>query len=544
MPFDRGHALLIGIGSYPNASYNPVPTLERDVDAIAAALARPDGCGYPASQVRVLKGVQATRAAVLAELARLSTLKPEHTVTIYLTCHGERDANQSYQLITHDAQWLNGKVKDGTALRDSELIGELRKVPAKRLLLIVNACSSGRLSPVLGADEATPAESDGEALLGAPLPLPAAHAAMATGEGRIIIAATHESQPSFVGTGRLTPFAQALVDGLEGRTTYPRDGYISAFELYEAVYAGVAAWLPKLVTRKILEEYGGKQEPELTVLKLRGSYAVALWQGAETHALGDFADEPPTDLPVQEVDERQSKRALQAMLASTAGRDAVAASAGRDAAVAQDEATVIQGNTGPTTVQQSKGTDFGSGNTYGDISIGDVAGRDIHKGTYGPGTIISPSGPVEQTFGDKRTIHADTYTENRNQGPVTHVGGDQTTISGGSGIFNLKSTLTDVTQSIGPARGGDQAKWDELKALLEQLGQALAKVPAERAEAAEAVAAMARQAVDEVKKERPNKMIARAFADGLVGAARGLAGVADDAVTLAARVAAAIVAAL
>ncbi|MEZ4677073.1 MAG: caspase family protein [Caldilineaceae bacterium] len=173
-----------------------------------------------------------------------------------------------------------------------ELITKLRAIRAKRLLLILNACHAGALSPSLSLD---PFE-------GTAPPAEATAAILATGEGRIIITACRPEQKSWVGRGQLTLFAQALVDGLRGQGYVPnRGGYVSAFGLYEHLYATVKEQAAAL---------GHIQEPELTVLRGVGPFPVSLYRGATTR--GDFAgDEPlPEETATQEVTPEQSRRLL------------------------------------------------------------------------------------------------------------------------------------------------------------------------------------------------------------------------------------------
>ena len=141
-------------------------------------------------------------------------------------------------------------------------------------------------------------------VLGQPFPEHTSNALLATGTGRIIMTACREDQVSFIGPGSLTIFARALVDGLRGRGISSRRGYISAFDLYSHLYFAVT---------DVIEQgrYGRSQEPELTVLKGVGPFAVSLYRGATT--LGDFAadHDPAPDTAVRRVPPARSEAALQ-----------------------------------------------------------------------------------------------------------------------------------------------------------------------------------------------------------------------------------------
>ena len=80
--------------------------------------------------------------------------------------------------------------------------------------------------------------------------------------------------------------------------------------------------------------------------------------------------------------------------------------------------------------------------------------------------------------------------------------GDKITISGNiqNSILNIKSTLTNVQQSVGSIPTGDEAARQELQGLIEQLSQALQNVPDNQTEQAEAVAVSAQAFVETAKR--------------------------------------------
>ena len=92
-------------------------------------------------------------------------------------------------------------------------------------------------------------------------------------------------------------------------------------------------------------------------------------------------------------------------------------------------------------------------------------------------------------------------------------------------IINIKSTLTNVQQSIGEIHSGDETTRKELETLIGQLSEALQKVPAEHQEEAQAVAETTKVLVDTAKAERPNKTMLQISGEGLRQAAQTLAGV-------------------
>ncbi len=147
------------------------------------------------------------------------------------------------------------------------------------------------------------------------LPDTTASALLSTGQGRIIITACRENQKSYIGGGECTIFTHALVNGLRGQGTVNHRGYISAFDLYTRLYYTVS----ETVSKRIKAE----QQPELTVLKGVGPFAVSLFRGATT--LGAFEDTEllPEEAQVREVSPKQSQRMFRQIINITGDGNAV-----------------------------------------------------------------------------------------------------------------------------------------------------------------------------------------------------------------------------
>ncbi len=104
-------------------------------------------------------------------------------------------------------------------------------------------------------------------------------------------------------------------------------------------------------------------------------------------------------------------------------------------------------------------------------------------------------------------------------------------------IVNIKSTLTNVQQSVGDIRTDDLASRAELEKLIGQLSEALQKVPAANEEQAEAVAETAKALMDTATADKPNKTMITVTAEGLKMAAQNLAEVMPTVVTIAGQIA-------
>ena len=145
-------------------------------------------------------------------------------------------------------------------------------------------------------------------------------------------------------------------------------------------------------------------------------------------------------------------------------------------------------------------------------------------------------------------------TPDPSAGPVYHISGPTTIYQGETkmgdtfnmsgdfrgAILNIKSTLDNVTQTVGQIPHASQSDKDELKGLIEQLNEALQQVPPEKAEEAEVVAEYARELVEEANTEKPKKARIQISGEGLKKAAENIAAVMPTVLTIATQIVATI----
>jgi Caspase domain len=324
MRFSHGHALLIGVGSYAALPRWDVPMTAADAQAVAAALRDPALCGYPAEQVTLLTDRAATRDGILAALDALAARAGvDDTIVLFFSGHGHYDDHGGYCLTTHDTRLTASRmVADGTAVSQVALIEKLRALRAARVLCLFNACHAGAISPVLGDEEPLP---------GVNPPAQTSAALLATGAGRVVISACREHQYAFVGDGPLTIFTQALVEGLRGDGVTSRSGYISLFDLYTGLYSAVDEMVRRVVPAELRQRYGQTQEPELTIIKGVGPFAIALYQGAAPTGNFEAPEQPAARAALRELSRDEAHAALQIVVGRDllqAGHDAVSTSGG------------------------------------------------------------------------------------------------------------------------------------------------------------------------------------------------------------------------
>ncbi|MCG2785812.1 MAG: caspase family protein [Anaerolineae bacterium] len=326
MSFTNGYALVIGVGKYQYMSNYNVPIAAKDAAAVAETLQTPAICGYPADQVILLTDQAATRAALLSALETLAAkIDADSTLFLFFVGHGVYGSDGNYYLATHDSQLQGKQVLAGTGVSDAELLDKLRQIKARRMLLVINACHSGELSPSFDIGD--------ETLDSQPPPQKLADAVLSTGEGRITITACRPEQKSWIGVGSLSIFTKAVVDGLKGGAPNNR-GYISAFGLYEHVY---------FESKDGAQALGYDQEPELTVLKGIGPFPVALYHGASQPGTFDVDESLPGETAVRQVSPEKSRRVYQRYTATLIGDGAIAQGDGAKAVGAGGKLLDISG---------------------------------------------------------------------------------------------------------------------------------------------------------------------------------------------------------
>ena len=368
MAFQVGHALVIGVGSYQHMPKKNVPITVADAKEVASVLCDSCFCGYPKQQVKLLHDAEATRHNIEAALDHIAqTLGEDDTFLLFYSGHGEY-GEYGYYLTAFDTQMIEDKVVNGSGIHEKTLLEKLNAIKAKRVFLIFNACFAGEISSTSLGGESEPS--------GQNLPNRTASAILGTGEGRVIITACRENQKSrfLVKKLPLTFFAQALVDGLQGKGVENRKGYISIFDLYEYMFGAVSS-----TVKQWFGMLNYVQEPELTIQKGVGVLAVSLHRGQRATTDLDETDYPNSlGGAVREVDAAESQKNLQQILSgkvNIAGggnvQDVQILEHG-DYINASGSKGFINRPTGPVNVQYGNSTVF---NTNG----GDYAGRDIIK---------------------------------------------------------------------------------------------------------------------------------------------------------------------
>ncbi|MEM7034021.1 MAG: caspase family protein [Chloroflexota bacterium] len=283
MPFDKGHALIIGVGSHKHHRKDNVPITVDDAKAVAALLTDESRCGYPEDQITLLHDEKATKENILGALDDLANnTKSEDMVFVFFCGHGIIDkVDEQYHLVSYDARIKSKTGIKDTGVSEGEFLAKLNAITAEKVFVVFNTChASGVTSDSLSVGEddeletGTPSNDTTAAILG-------------TGEGRIVITACREAQKSWLvpEDKDLTFFGKALVSGLKGEgAVVDKKGFISAFNLYEHVYESVKD--------EAKQRKGQDQEPGITVVNGFGPFPVSLYRGnQDSLSLGAFEDD-------------------------------------------------------------------------------------------------------------------------------------------------------------------------------------------------------------------------------------------------------------
>jgi len=256
----RGYALVVGVGQYENLeSSKQLQFPETDAESIYRILINHEGGSFPAENVHLLKGRQATRENIRRELEVWlpSVATPADRVIVYFAGHGLVKDGRGYL-----APWDVDPDHPDTTGYSMATLGEVlaSKVKARWKVLLTDACHSGKIN----------AETTNETLDRQFSSLPT---------NFLTLTATTEREQSYedpalsTGFGFFTYF---LVQAWKGNADNdPCDGRVTADELIEYVRSNV---------RRYAKDRGVTQTPTA-----RGDYEPSMMLGVSPGCLAAAA---------------------------------------------------------------------------------------------------------------------------------------------------------------------------------------------------------------------------------------------------------------
>jgi hypothetical protein len=255
--FQSGHALAIGIASYPHLQPLGDYTLN-DARDVADLLTDRTRCGYPSGQVKVLLDQEATLEHIRLELKQLAErVDSGDTAVLFFSGHGVRNADGGKQYLAPHG--CDRKHLDSTALPVEELMAWSEGLRADRLLVILDCCHAG------AAAESKSAESPEPRLTG----LDEAHYRMlVTGRGRVVLASCRPGEESYAERdSRNSIFTRFLLQALRGEARTLGDGAVRVFDLFRHVSDKVPPYVERL---------GDRQTPLFKAVALDSDFVVAM----------------------------------------------------------------------------------------------------------------------------------------------------------------------------------------------------------------------------------------------------------------------------
>lgn len=270
--FADGYALVIGVGHTPNDSTWSLPTTTEDAKQVHRALINPQMCGYKKDYVRLLHDESASLQNIKEALAWLSAQtrkNREATAVIYFSGHGLQDEDGRYALLPSD---VNPDDLKNTPLWGDELTEALRRIEARRLLVLIDACHAGGMTTAKGEPVRLPA-----GFTKAPPP-PALLAQLKQGEGRAVINSCRENQESWIlRDGSLSIFTFHLLEALRGAANLPNETTVRVSNLINH--------LGKKVQETARSQYQVEQVPWTD--QASEDFPVALLMGGKGLSKGD-----------------------------------------------------------------------------------------------------------------------------------------------------------------------------------------------------------------------------------------------------------------
>jgi hypothetical protein len=228
--FEHGHALVIGVASYPQVSRLPESVLN-DARALCKQLTDPAMCGYQLMNVASLIDEAATAAAIRAALFDLSRRTgPDDTAVVLFSGHGMRETHgddpRSY-ILPYDTDLAD---LSGTAISGDEMTNLIHAIGAGRLLVLLDCCHSAGVGQPKGMLDISPGLSD------------TYYERLRQGVGRVVIASSRADEFSWTLPGMTNSlFTHYLLEALRGEAPTLGDGYVRVFDLFRHVADRVPA---------------------------------------------------------------------------------------------------------------------------------------------------------------------------------------------------------------------------------------------------------------------------------------------------------------
>lgn len=235
----RLRILAIGIDAYADPALR-LTSARRDAEAIAAMFeARGKAVFRGGVGVRVVTDAKATREGIAAGFAWLAAeTRPDDVAVVFFAGHGET-AGDEYYFIPQELRYSGEESLVAQGVSQSALQDMIKAVPARRVIMLLDTCKSGKLTDAFGSRGFKIKKS---------LTL------FSQTTGTYMVAASTAQQLALedtkLGHG---VFTYAVLEGVKGGADYDADGQVSIRELI--------LYLDSEVTRISREKFNREQYP-------------------------------------------------------------------------------------------------------------------------------------------------------------------------------------------------------------------------------------------------------------------------------------------
>lgn len=303
------HALLIGVSAYEQ--YSPLAKTLNDVMDLGGVLKDPSLCAYPAEQVQVVTEREATRTGILHALDQLAArTTPSSTVFLHYAGHGlhiDSGPHKGAYLVPIDGVRSHQFAQVAASLISGAELGQrLAKVPARKLLLMLDCCHAQGIGLLRGEDElAGGLRGDDGGVLRGGLSTDML-AGLAAGEGRVVLSAASLTEGAMeLSADRNGLFTKHLLAGLGGAVP-GADPYIRIFDLFT------------FTAERVQRESRNRQNPVLQA-EVKDNFPIALRLGGRSATLPGAAPSPSPATAASPNAPQPDERALFDILSELTG---------------------------------------------------------------------------------------------------------------------------------------------------------------------------------------------------------------------------------
>lgn len=220
----RIDVLSVGIDEFRNPRLK-LSNAAADARSIATVIKQSANHLYAGADAEVLDTPErTTREAVLRALRRRQNLAPNDVFVFFMATHGavvpQAEGKDAYFLFSSDVGSLSNEALTNTGIDAPTLRAALAEIPAKKKLLIFDACYAGALGDWLGSAPGTRGMAEDTALR-----------LLSDAMGSTLLSAAASHQQALEGYRGHGLFTWVLVDGLSGRADGQKKGYVTTTDL-------------------------------------------------------------------------------------------------------------------------------------------------------------------------------------------------------------------------------------------------------------------------------------------------------------------------